>query len=110
MPTNAAMEQTLGIRFTRVAVVGDGGLVEAAYVVLDPEKASRFQADTAHPPTLQSEARNASTKRVSLMRQGHQMRAGQTYYFVYRNGGVVEAGETASLVYGNLSLTHIPVL
>ena len=32
-PQNAAMEQQLGVRFSRVAVVGDGGLV---YLATDP--------------------------------------------------------------------------
>ena len=55
-PQNAAMEDQLGVRFSRVAVVGDGGLITVSYVVLDAEKASRFQSDVNHPPELISES------------------------------------------------------
>ncbi|GAB3065787.1 hypothetical protein [Pedococcus soli] len=111
MPLNVDLEQSAGIRFTRVAVVADGGLLEASYVVLDPEKATRFQSDREHPPAIESEERAESTKRVALMKQGHQMRAGQSYYLVYNNsGGVVRSGETARIVYNGFVLEHVPVI
>ena len=71
MPLNADLEQSAGIRFTRVVVVADGGLLEASYVVLDPDKATRFQSDRQHPPAIESEERSESTSRVALMKQGH---------------------------------------
>jgi hypothetical protein len=110
MPTNAAMEQSLGIRVTRVALVGDGGLVQVNYLCLDPAKAAEFQSDTTHPPLLVSEDRGTRTSTVALMKKGHTMTAGQTYYFVYRNGGAVQKDEYASLSYGGMTLTRIPVL
>ena len=111
VPQNAAMEKTLGVRFSRVAVVADGGLITVSYVVLDPEKASRFQLDGAHPPVLHSEARGLSTSRVSLMRQGHTLRAGQTYYLVYQNTrGALRPNEQVSIDAGALHLRHVPVL
>ncbi len=111
MPLNADLEQSAGIRFTRVVVVADGGLLEASYVVLDPDKATRFQSDRQHPPAIESEERSESTSRVALMKQGHQMRAGQSYYLVYNNsGGVVQAGETARIVYNGFVLEHVPVI
>ena len=111
VPHSAAMETALGVRISRVAVVGDGGLVTVSYVVLDVDKASRFQADVKHPPVLRSEARDGSTNRVSVMRQGHINRAGATYYFVYQNtGGALRAGEDVTIEYGGLRLEHVPVL
>lgn len=111
MPRSAEVETALGVRFSRVAVVGDGGLVTLSYVVLDVEKASRFQSDTQHPPVLRSEARDASTRRVSMMRQGHINRAGATYYFVYQNtAGALRPGEDVTIEYGGLRLEHVPVL
>lgn len=110
-PQNAAMEKALGVRFSRVAVVADGGLITVSYVVLDSEKASRFQLDGAHPPVLHSEARALSTKRVSLMKQGHTLRAGQTYYLVYQNTkGALRPNELVSIDSGTLHLRHVPVL
>jgi hypothetical protein len=110
-PQSAAIEQQYGVRFTRIAVVGDGGLITLTYVVLDSEKASRFQSDVAHPPELRSESRDGGTKRVSVMKQGHSLRTGQTYYFVYQNTkGALRHGEKASINLGALTLPHAPVL
>ncbi len=110
MPTSAAMEQSLGIRVTRVAVVGDGGLVQVNYLCLDPTKATEFQSDTSHPPVLTSEDRGTRTATVALMKKGHTMTAGQTYYFVYRNSDAVQPDEFASFAYSGMTLAHIPVL
>jgi hypothetical protein len=111
MPHSGAMEAQLGVRVSRVAVVADGGLLTVSYVVLDSEKAQRFQADRAHPPVLTSESRPQSTKRVSLMKQGHALRAGQTYYLVYENTrGAIRSGEHVTIGYGRLRLRHVPVL
>jgi hypothetical protein len=111
VPQSSVMETSLGVRFSRIAVVGDGGLVTLSYVVLDAEKAKRFQSDAAHPPVLRSEARDGSTSRVSLMRQGHTLRPGSTYYLVYQNtAGALRPGEEATIEYAGMSLPHVPVL
>lgn len=110
-PQSAAVEQQYGVRFSRIAVVGDGGLITLTYVVLDSEKASRFQSDVQHPPELLSEARDGGTKRISVMKQGHSLRPGQTYYLVYQNTkGALRHGERASIHIGDLTLRHAPVL
>ena len=111
VPVNAAMQAKLGVRFSRAAVVADGGLITLSYVVLDPEKATVFQSDQAHPPKLTSEARKRSTSKVSLMKQGHVLNAGQTYYLVYDNTrDALRAGEQVTITDGGLTLAHFPVL
>jgi hypothetical protein len=111
VPRSAALEAATGVRIARVAVVGDGGLVTVFYVVVDAEKAARFQADREHTPTLNSEARDRSIQRTSIMRTGHAMRAGQTYYLVYDNaGGALRSGESVTVTYDGVSLRHVPVL
>ncbi len=111
VPQSAAMEDELGVRFSRVAVVGDGGLITLTYVVLDSEKATRFQSDVANPPVLTSESRDGGTRRVSLMKQGHALRNGQTYYLVYQNtAGSIRHDEKITIVYDQLRLEHVPVL
>ncbi|MEV6415159.1 hypothetical protein [Kribbella sp. NPDC051718] len=110
-PQSSSIEEKYGVRFSRVAVVGDGGLVTLTYVVLDSEKATRFQSDVQHPPELRSEDRDGGTKRVSVMKQGHSLRSGQTYYLVYQNTkGALRHGEKATIRLGDLSLLHVPVL
>lgn len=111
VPTNAAVEARLGVRFSRMTVVADGGLVTLFYVVLDPEKAQAFQANVKHPPVLTSESRSGSLAHVALMKQGHALRAGQTYYLVYDDGSqALRPGEFATIGYGRLRLQHVPVL
>jgi hypothetical protein len=111
VPRSAGMETTTGVRFSRIAVVGDGGLLTVSYVVLDPERATAFQSDRDHPPRLTSDDRHGGTSRASIMRAGHQMRAGQTYYLVYENtDGAIRSGEEASVSYGGQRLRHVPVL
>jgi hypothetical protein len=110
-PHNTAMEQRLGIRFSRLAVVGDGGLLQLSFVILDTDKATEFEAGLARPPAIVSESRVGGTKRISVMKQGHNLIPGQTYYLVYQNtGGAVRGGERASIVSGRLRLAHVPVL
>lgn len=111
VPQDPGMEQATGVRFSRVAVVGDGGLLTVDYVVLDVEKAAAFQADRAHVPALESEAREAGTRKVSIMKPGHLIRAGQTYYLVYENtAGALRPGETVTIRYRSHVLRHVPVL
>lgn len=111
VPQSAAMEDQLGVRFSRVSVVGDGGLITVTYVVLDGEKATRFQSDVSNPPVLSSESRTGGTKRVALMKQGHSLRNGQTYYLVYQNTqGAIRHNEKVTITYDKLRLVHVPVL
>ncbi len=111
VPQSTVVEARTGVRFSRVAVVGDNGLVTLFYVVLDPEKATAFQSDREHPPVLRSEDRTGGTRRASIMRAGHSMRAGQTYYLVYENtDGAIRSGEHLSVSYGGTVLRHVPVL
>jgi hypothetical protein len=110
-PHSAAMEQQLGVRFSRLAVVGDGGLLQVSFVIVDVDKATDFEAGLGKPPAIRSERRSGGTTRISVMKQGHNLIAGQTYYLVYENTrGAVRPGERASIVAGKLRLAHVPVI
>jgi hypothetical protein len=110
-PHSTQMESRLGIRFSRLAVVGDGGLLLLAFVVLDSDKATSFEASLSKPPVIVSETRPGFTKRLSVMKQGHNLIPGQTYYLVYENTrGAVESGGWATLQVHRMKLEHIPVL
>lgn len=111
VPSDSRVEAKLGIRFTQAALVGDGGLIELRYTVLDTEKASRFQSDVKHPPVLRSE-RNSKDPvyRTALMRQGHDLRPGQTYFILYQNNkGAVRKGDNIDIQIPGGSLLHVPV-
>ncbi len=110
-PQSTAMEQQLGVRFSRLAMVGDGGLLELSFVVVDVDKATEFEASLAKPPVIVSEDRPGGTKRISVMKQGHNLVAGLTYYLVYENTrGAVRSGGHATIRAGHLRLEHVPVL
>ena len=110
VPQSSAMEAKLGVRFTRAAVVADGGIVELRYTVLDAEKASKFQSDTHHPPVLHSEKRGGDVYRAALMKQGHELRPGQSYYILYLNNKrSIRSGEDLSIDAGGGHLAHVPV-
>jgi hypothetical protein len=110
VPQDAQMEASLGVRFSQAAVVADGGLVEIRYVVLDVQKASAFQNDTKHPPTLRNEGSGKTTWRAALMKQGHELRPGQTYYVLYLNSqGAIQRGDLIEISAGGRHLAHVPV-
>lgn len=111
VPHDARMESSLGIRFEQAALVGDGGLVELRYTVLDTQKASRFQSDTKHPPVIWSARDHKdAVYRTALMRQGHTLRPGQTYFILYQNNhGAVRKGDTIEIDAGGGRLVDVPV-
>ena len=110
VPHDGQMEAALGIRFSQAAVVADGGLVELRYVVLDTQKASAFQNDTKHPPTLRSERNGRIAWRPALMKQGHELRPGQTYYLLFlNNAGAIKRGDKIEIDSGQRRLQHVPV-
>ncbi|MEU8261754.1 hypothetical protein AB0C02_14180 [Micromonospora sp. NPDC048999] len=110
VPQDGQLESVLGIRFTQAAVVGDGGLVELRYVVLDTQKASAFQNDTKHPPRLRNERSGKLAWRAALMKQGHELRPGQSYYLLYlNNDNAIKRGDKIEITSGQRRLAHVPV-
>jgi len=111
VPNDPGVESELGIRVSQATLVADSGIVEIRYTVLDNQKASRFQNDVHHPPTIRSEQHGGSVYRTALMKQAHDLRPGQTYYILYlNNGNSVHRGDTIELdTMGNHKLTHVPV-
>lgn len=111
MPQSAQLEASLGIRISQAAVVADGGIVELRYTVLDPQKATTFQSNVAHPPVLRSEQnRGTAVYRTALMKQGHTLRPGQSYFILYLNNhGVIHSGGTLEIDAGGGRLVHVPV-
>jgi hypothetical protein len=110
VPEDRQLESSLGIRISQAAVVADGGLVEIRYTVLDGQKASTFQNDVHHPPVLHSERRTGDVYRAALMKQGHELRPGQTYYILYlNNANAIRSGETLEIDAGGAQLQHVPV-
>lgn len=110
VPTDPAMENSLGIRVDAAQLVAGDGIVEVRYTVLDAQKASKFQNDVHHPPVLHSERRAGDVYRTALMKQGHDLRPGQSYYVLYlNNANTIRRGDTIEIADGPNHLAHIPV-
>jgi hypothetical protein len=110
VPGDPGMENDLGIKVTQAALVADTGIVEIRYTVLDAQKASNFQNDVHNPPVLHSEHRSGDVYRAALMKQGHELQPGQTYYILYLNNqNAIHRGENIEIESGNNHLRHVPV-
>jgi len=110
MPTSPQLESQTGVRFTQARMVADGGIVQLTYLVLDAEKAGRFQSDTKHPPRLVDEGTGQQAWRTALMKQGHELRPGQTYFILYENTRqAIRSGGQIAIDAGKIQLRHVPV-
>ena len=111
VPHSAVMESKLGIRVVQASVVADGGLIELRYTVLDTGKATTFQNDVHHPPVLRgSKHMGTPLYRTALMKQGHDLRPGQTYYILYMNNhGAVHPGDVLQIDAAGVTLANVPV-
>ena len=111
VPKDPEVENELGVRVDRATVIAAGGIVEIRYTVLDNQKASRFQNDVHHPPTIRSEQHGGNIYRTALMKQAHDLRPGQSYYILYlNNAGAVHRGDSIEIdTPGNKRLLHVPV-
>ena len=112
VPRNGKMENQLGVRVSALKLVGDGGIVQLDYVVLDSAKAQKFVDDVANPPKIEdsSHAKKGRAVRTAVMKQGHDLRSGQTYYIFYQNeNSAIRRGDTATLTYDAFTIAGVPV-
>jgi hypothetical protein len=107
----AAFEQTTGIRLLRVDLTGGGGLVDVRYQVLDPPAAAVLH-DKATPLKLVDEdSGKALATRFHFHTHTSQFKAGVGYYELLVNtAGMLESGDTVSVVVGTAVLEGVPVL
>jgi hypothetical protein len=119
VPVNSRFEAATGIRITRIAVVGDGGLVDVRFIVLDPQKAHSFIGDSDHttngrsklpPPTMRNAKRQALLAQVASMHAHTEFRAGQTYFLIYLNpSGKIHVGDTLDITGGKAKDTYVGI-
>jgi hypothetical protein len=110
VPQDSEVEGKAGIRLTRVSLAADGGLLDVRYIVLDPSLATKWTGNTDTPPVMGNERTHNRFDRVAAMREGHDLRPGQTYYLIYLNkGGDVKRGDLIDLSIAGTTLTGVPV-
>jgi hypothetical protein len=108
--SSAGLIERSGVRVIRVAVSGDGGLVDLRYQVVDSEKANAVH-DPATPPVVIDEGSGALISRPFM---GHihsgRPKVGLTYYVIFENTGtIIRRGSRVTVRLGNARLAHVPV-
>jgi hypothetical protein len=90
--------------------VGDGGIIDVRYQVLDPLKASIVEGDPTKTPALKDVRNGAVLTDTAAMRHGHAQRPAGTYFLLYFNkGGVVKSGDFINVTVAGLTLKNVPV-
>jgi hypothetical protein len=116
-PSNPAIEQSWGIRFTNVVLLSDGGMVELRYTVVNPATSGRIHSggqNAANLPNVVNERTGSRIKPSSAMlhfHHGNQTSDGRAYSIIYGNAGnTVQAGDTVTIeMSDHQQLRHVPV-
>jgi hypothetical protein len=106
----AGLADRSGVRITRVAVSGDGGLVDVRYQVVDPARAHAVHAGRT-PPAVVDQATGLVLNKL-LMGHSHtgELKPAVTYYLVFENpGGWVRRGGTVTVLLGDAQVEDVPV-
>jgi hypothetical protein len=108
--SKAGFQDRSGVRIVRVAVTGDGGLVDLRYQVLDQEAAASVH-DRATPPDLVDERTGVVVNELFMGHSHHgQLKPAQTYYLIFNNpGNLVRRGSRVTVQLGAARLAHVPV-
>jgi hypothetical protein len=99
-----------GVRITRVAVTGGGGLLDLRFQVLDPNRANSLH-DAATPPAVIDEDTGLVVRDL-LMSHAHtgKYTAGETYYLVFENpGNWIRRGAKVTVLLGLAQVAHVVV-
>jgi hypothetical protein len=108
--SKAGLAERSGVKLTRVAVTGAGGLVDLRYQVLDPDKANTLH-DKATPPALVDEQTGLVVNQLFMGHSHHgSYKVGVSYYLVFENpGNWVHRGSKVSVLLGNAQVEHVAV-
>lgn len=104
------LAERIGVRITRVAVTGGGGLLDLRFQVLDPNRANSVH-DAATPPAVIDEGTGLVVRDL-LMSHAHtgKYTAGETYYLVFENpGNWVRRGSKVTVLLGQAQVEHVVV-
>ncbi|MBO0845445.1 MAG: hypothetical protein J2P22_08535 [Nocardioides sp.] len=100
----------LGVRLTRLAVTGGGGLLDLRFQVLDPEKAAAIH-DPRTPPALVGEPSGLFLDQL-LMGHFHSgaFKTAVSYYLIFVDeGNLVQRGSKVTVLLGNVEVEHVTV-
>jgi len=105
-----ALADRTGVNLVRVAVTGDGGLLDLRYKVVDPGKAAAIH-DTRTPPAIVDQ-RTGLVFSELLMNHSHtgELKPAVTYYLVFTNvGNWVRRGDEVTVLLGDAQVENVIV-
>jgi hypothetical protein len=110
MPTSNAIEDTYGVRFDRVVLTADGGMLQVGYTILDNGKAGGLHDDL---PYLVTPSGDKLDQPGIAGHGGHDKNspdAGKGGYLLIANSdGAAHPGSEVSIRVGRLRLDHVVV-
>ena len=104
------LAQRSGVRITRVAVTGGGGLLDLRFQVLDPNRANSLH--DAATPTARIDEDSGLVVRDVLMNHAHtgKYTSGETYYLVFENpGNWIRRGTKVTVLLGSAQVGQVVV-
>jgi hypothetical protein len=106
--TAAGLVERSGVRVERVAVTGDGGLVDLRFLVVDADKAAAVHD---LPPLLIDERTGGVINRPWMGHaHTHGLKLGVGYYVIFENTGMlIRSGSRVTVQLGNAWLRHVRV-
>jgi hypothetical protein len=110
-PHSAAIEARYGIRLLQLGLTADGGMLDLRYAVIDPDRSVQLTHGNPVRIKLQSERTGHVLDSEEMAPHGHNERAGATVFMLFRNDSNLFArGSYATIIVGQLRLSHVPVL
>jgi hypothetical protein len=106
--TAAGLVERSGVRVERVAVTGDGGLVDLRFLVVDADKAASVNET---PPLLIDERTGGVIDRPWMGHaHTHGLKLGVGYYVIFENAGtLIRSGGRVTVQLGDARLPHVRV-
>jgi hypothetical protein len=104
------LPERLGVRLTRLAVTGGGGLLDLRFQVLDPEKAAAIH-EPRTPPALVEESSGLFLDQL-LMGHSHSgaFKTAVSYYLIFvDDGNLVQPGDKVTVLLGDVEVEHVTV-
>ena len=111
MPKSAAIEATYGVRFDRVAIVAEGGMLQINYTVLDESKAPALHDEATLPYLQLADGTKLNTPGIAGHAHSRSTPAvGAGGYILLANSkSLVGDGIEVSIRMGELRLDGVPV-
>jgi len=108
IPISPEIEEKFGIRFTQMAVIAEGGMIDLRYRIIDEGKAANFGHYTETAPMLIAEDSGKIVDTTLMGFHHHNLEVGRVYYILYRNtANAIEPGSKVTIAIDELSLEHV---